>query len=263
MMNLPAFRHLSPLNLALVATPLWAVEPISTDRPDFVESSLVVGRGVLQVETSLAYERADTNAHLWATPTLLRLGVNENLELRLETDGIVSAQDGASPTFAETDVADLSLGMKWHHLDGGEPGNPVPSTAWLLHVDLPTGGAPHRGEHVTPSLRWVAEWELAEGWSLGMMPGLAWSDDGQGGRTAKGIFGLVAGRELAPALRGFAELALPEIARREDGGTLASLNTGLAWSLGLDTQLDTAIRFGLNKDSPDWAATLGLSHRFR
>ena len=44
---------------------------ISTDRPDFVESSQVVGRGRLQLETSVQWER-DHGVRTLTTPTLLR-----------------------------------------------------------------------------------------------------------------------------------------------------------------------------------------------
>lgn len=36
-------------------------DTIQTDRPDFVESSNVVGKGRFQIETSIAYER-DSNS---------------------------------------------------------------------------------------------------------------------------------------------------------------------------------------------------------
>ena len=60
------------------------------DRPDFVESSDVVGKGRVQLETSVAWERDRAGAvktRLASTPTLLRIGTGEDWELRFETDG--------------------------------------------------------------------------------------------------------------------------------------------------------------------------------
>ncbi len=50
-------------------------DTIATDRPDFVESSNVVGKGRFQVETSIGMDRsksAGVRERTWATPTLLR-----------------------------------------------------------------------------------------------------------------------------------------------------------------------------------------------
>jgi hypothetical protein len=58
-------------------------EPLATDRPDFVESSDVVGAGRFQIETSVAFERSKvdgTREKLRATPTLLRIGIGDTLE---------------------------------------------------------------------------------------------------------------------------------------------------------------------------------------
>jgi hypothetical protein len=65
-------------------------DKIVTDRPDFVESSDVVGKGRFQVETALEIERnrnAGIKERTTFTPTLLRVGISENWELRMETDG--------------------------------------------------------------------------------------------------------------------------------------------------------------------------------
>src|SRR5262245_3091965 len=79
---------------ALCATAARAEEPIATDRPDFVESADVVGDGRFQIETGLSYERSRANGQTSrgrATPLLLRYGVGDTLELRLETDGLLRA----------------------------------------------------------------------------------------------------------------------------------------------------------------------------
>jgi hypothetical protein len=99
-------------------------EPITTDRPDFVESSEVVGKGRWQIETSLAWERdreAGMKTRLFGTPTLLRLGVADHWEVRLETDGRLRLKaDGAGVALREHGWSDLSVGLKWHQRDGDE-----------------------------------------------------------------------------------------------------------------------------------------------
>src|SRR5262245_3846378 len=72
-----------------------ADDGIVTDRPDFVESSLTVGKYRFQIETSVNLERDDQDDvkfRTWTTPTLLRFGVSDNLELRLESDGYTRAR---------------------------------------------------------------------------------------------------------------------------------------------------------------------------
>jgi hypothetical protein len=98
-------------------------DEIKTDRPDFVESSDVVGKGRVQVETSFAVERNHADGRrdrMSTTPTLLRFGTGEAWELRLETDGRTSlrtSDDANGQTTTVHGYSDLSLGMKWHVRD--------------------------------------------------------------------------------------------------------------------------------------------------
>ncbi|OON64704.1 hypothetical protein B0920_09495 [Massilia sp. KIM] len=251
------FLCAAPLALALD-------DGIVTDRPDFVESSLVVGKGRLQVETSLLLERdrnPQARARSVSTPTLLRVGVGDTLELRAETDGRVRARQfeaASGVTERALGYADTALGLKWHALDaeGGRP-----SVGVLLHADLDSGSRAFRGEGVRPSLRVAAEWDLARDWSLGVMPGIGQERDEDGRRYRYGILGVVLGKELGEGLRGFAELALPQIARGRHGGTQASFDLGAAWLLSRDCQLDAMFSRGLNGRTPDTAFTVGLSFR--
>jgi hypothetical protein len=238
-------------------------EGIVTDRPDFVESSNVVGLGRFQIETSVLAERGSKDA-AWgrtvSTPTLLRYGVGETLELRLETDGRIrdqTALPGGGRT-TSTGYGDTSLGVKWHVLDDA-PG--VPSVGLLLHADLASGSRAFRGQGVRPSARVVAEWELPGGLNLGVMPGIGVDRTEAGARTGYGILGIVLGKELTPAVRGFVEVAVPRIARVAKGGTLASFDTGGAWLLSERCQLDAMVSFGLNRRSPSRAVTAGLSFK--
>lgn len=231
-------RHCTARAASLLATLLVATAPpafaaedtIATDRPDFVESSNVVGRGRLQVETSLLLERdrsEGARARVLSTPTLLRIGAGDSVELRVETDGRGIAHDNAAGGGRSTTAAwtDTAIGLKWHVADGG---GALPSVGVLLHADLASGSAPVRGQGVRPSLRMVGEWEFADGMSLGLMPGVGAERNEAGARYRYGILGIVAGKELSERVRGFAEIAMPQIARVRDGGTQASFDLGAA-----------------------------------
>jgi hypothetical protein len=264
-------RHLVAWPL-LAALPLLAVsgagaaeeDDIATDRPDFVESSNVVGKGRLQVETSIAGERNNEDGVRdisYSSPTLLRIGVSEALELRFETDGRIVAKtedlaSGASST--QRGFGDLSIGVKWHAQD--EQGY-RPSLGFLLHADLDSGSAAFRGHGVRPSLRMAAEWELPNDMSLGVMPGIAYESGDAGGHYASGIFGIVLGKSWNDRFRTFAEISAPAIARARNGGTEASADIGAAWLINRNFQVDTAFSRGLNRRTPDFAWTVGLSFR--
>jgi hypothetical protein len=229
-------------------------EPIATDRPDFVESSDVVGKHRLQIESSIALDRdssAGGRQTLRSTPTLIRFGISDTLELRVESDGVLRQR---SATGRESGVADTSLGLKWHALDaaGG-----MPSVGVLLHADLSSGSAAFREEGTRPSARVVAEWELPHEMSLGMMPGIAY-EKSHGGRVY-GIFGLVLGKSLSERLRTFVEVSSPHIARAAHGGTEAVVTAGAAYLLRKNLQIDTALSRGLNSRTPDHSLTIGLS----
>lgn len=168
-------------------------DQIVTDRPDFVESSLTVGKHRFQIETSVAGERNnDGTVHdrTLSTPTLLRFGIADNWEIRLETDGYqrVRTEDTSTASVATTyGMSDVSLGLKWHTMDGE---GARPSMAWLLHADMPSGSESLRGHAVRPSLRAVMEWELPHESSLGIMPGVIYDSRDDGHRYTAGIFGV-------------------------------------------------------------------------
>ncbi len=247
--------------------PVWAAgEGIVTDRPDVVESSDVVGKGRFQIETSVDYQRdksAGVETRMFTTPTLFRLGVSENFELRVETDGRVRERTevlGVSDT--QKGWADTAIGFKWRMQDGDEKTG-KPGIGWLIHADLNSGSQQFRGRGVRPSARVVFEWDLPNDMSLGVMPGLIGDRDRTTGeRFTAGILAAVLGKELNDKIRVFAEVAATQIARQKYGGTIATFDLGAAYLLTKHTQVDVAARFGMNSDSPDFGITAGLSVKF-
>lgn len=244
-----------------------AADVIDTDRPDTVESSEVVGKGRFQIETSIASERnhADgVKTRTYTTPTLLRVGVADNWELRLETDGATWAQATDDATLArhtERGFSDVSLGVKWHMQDGDEAGG-KPSLGWLLHADVPSGTQAFHGNGVRPSLRFVAEWDLPQEWSLGVMPGVVYDKTDAGHRYTAGILAAVLGKSLTDRLRVFVEVAGEQITARGNGGSVVTFDAGVAYRLTPTVQIDLAVNQALNQTTPDFRWTSGLSVKF-
>jgi hypothetical protein len=250
--------------------PAWAGEGgdaasglITADRPDASESSEVVGTGRFQIETSLLSQREPVPGggvqHRLDLPTLLRLGIAAQWELRLESDALTRLRraDGS----LASGMADLSPGVKWHMQDADEDEG-LPSVAWLLHADLSSGADALREPGTRPSLRMVAEWDLPHGWSLGLMPGLASQPDEQGQRYASGLLAVTLGKAWTPAWRGFVEWYAARLAAERHGGNAASVNAGFAWLPGQDVQLDLSWSKGLTGDAPLWNWGVGLSLRY-
>ena len=266
----PRLSHVSFALLAVAWLPAQAQEgskqdePINADRPDFVESSESVGKGRFQVETSFLAERersTEERQRTYSMPSMLRFGLSDALELRIESDGrtVQHTRDKASgERSTAAGYADTSVGLLWHVQDGE---GMRPSVGVIADAELPTGSRGLRGVGVRPSLRVVGEWDLPGEMQLGVMPGIAVERQEDTGRYTYGLFGVVLEKEFNRRLRGYAEVAMPQIASSRHGGTQASAGLGLAYLLSNDCQIDTLFSRGLNHRTPYASWTVGLSFR--
>lgn len=239
--------------LTTITVPAAAQSPtIATDRPDFVESSQTVGRGRFQFETSVNSDVTRTSGSretVWGSPTLLRYGVSERVELRVETDGFQRMITNGSVRTTVSGMADAAVGIKWHVRNG---------VAVLVHADLPSGSPLFRGRGVRPSLRGVAEFELPMAMSLGVMPGVAYDADDTGTRFVMGMFGATVGKAWNDVFRTFVEYSAQEIKPSRRGANVITYDFGAAYLVRRNWQLDAAVSIGSGA-APDYSFTLGLS----
>ena len=108
----------------------------------------------------------------------------------------------------------------------------------------------------------VAEWELSDRFSLGIMPGVISDKDDQGERFTAGILGAVVGYAINDCTRVFGEVAAEQIASNSHGGDVVTFDVGTARLLSDNSQVDLAASFGLTDETPEWALTVGYSVRF-
>lgn len=261
-----AVRCASLMALCLTAT-AHAEEPLSADRPDFVESSSVVGKGRFQVETGFTSEhhKADgVKERVTSTPTLLRFGLSDSLEFRVSSDGILrlrSEDTATGITTRERGYGDLNLGIKWNTHEG-DAASSTPAMAWLLHADLETGSRAFRGDGVRPSLRFVAEWALPNDWSVGVMPGIFADKNQDGDRYVGGIAAITVGKSWTDRFRTYVELAGQQLASRKNGGNIVTWDTGATYLITNDVQVDIGLAWAATKNAPDFAWGVGLAVRF-
>lgn len=219
---------------------------INADRPGLADSSGVVGFGRFQVEAGLERDHS-TDGVAIATPLLLRYGLTQAVELRIETNGYVHS-GGAS------DFAPVSAGAKIHFAD-------APSLGVITRVFLPSGSGQQRSHATTGDVRLAADINLGERWALNPNVGLASLDDGDGRFTA-GLAALTVQYNISDHANVFVDAALqsPEIR----GGTAAlTVDAGAVRIIGRNTQLDISFGWGARGTTPPnvfWSA--GISRRF-
>lgn len=239
-------------------------DAISPDRPSVTASSQVVGAGRVQLEIGANWDRLRSDeVHLrtWTTPALLRIGLGEATELRVETDGRSIGHEVDPATGARTTSAgweSTSLGVKWHFADG-EGGKPA--LGLIGKVALPTGSTALRGKGLLPQVELAAEWELSDGWSLAVTPGAGIDSDDSGAHYGYGILAASLGKKITERAQGFFEIAAPQIASSSRGGKLVQVDAGLSWLLNRNCQLDAMVVRGLNRNTPNLSLAFGLSVR--
>ncbi|MGE3275797.1 MAG: transporter [Vicinamibacterales bacterium] len=229
-----------------------------TDRPDFTESSTVVGRGVWQLESGFSFEsdgRGTDRARAITTPqVLLRLGLSDWTELRLGSDGLVSEQ---LPGVARhTGAADLDVAAKIELAHADSVGFDL---ALIPSVSLPTGSAGVSSDRVDTGVKFTWSRDLARGFAVSGNLNTAALGDASG-QFAQHSMSVSLARDLVAGFGGYWEVY--GFSALERGGTPAwTFNTGLTHPLGPDAQLDVTVGRGLSAAAPDYFISGGISVR--
>jgi len=239
-------------------------DAITPDRPNVANSPEVVGKHRVQLEIGANWERQrndDLHTRTLNTPALLRIGLGDTTELRVESDGRSIGHDVEPATGARSTSAGwegTSIGFKWRFADAGED---RPALGLIGKVALPTGSAGLRTTGLMPQLALSAEWALPKDWSLAVMPGAGRESDDHGVHYSYGILAASLGRKFGEYVQGFLEVAAPQIASAAHGGNRMQVDMGVSWLVNKDCQVDAMVVRGLNKNTPDLGLAVGLSVR--
>lgn len=227
--------------------------PLITDRPDFTESTVTVGKNVAQIELGYTYiDSGDSEVHSLGEP-LLRYGIlAEWLELRL---GIFPLEENG-----ETGFSDLYFGFK---IALTPQQGLLPEMALIPQTLAPTGSKAFTDDAWQPGLNWTYGWEINDFLSTAGSTQINRRIEDSGRnflRLAQSwtvAFSLT--EKIGAYTEWFALFPLESSAAENEH----YLNGGLTYLVNNNVQFDIRVGWGLNAAADDFFAGAGLSVRFQ
>ena len=234
-------------------------DAIDPDRPDVSSGARTVGAGRVQLEAGLLAERTrlagEPTERRLSAEMLLRIGISQRLELRVDGEPIVRLR-GADDA---TDVGDFRIGAKWRFFDGGD-GSPM--LALLPSVKLPTAPTAIGTGKTDYAILLAASFELPADFGLDANAGLgAVGQTRPGGYLLQALVSASLSRKLGAGLTGFGEVfysSREEWSGREQVG----VDAGIVWTVQSNIAIDAAVGTSLYGRVPDVFVRAGGSVRF-
>jgi hypothetical protein len=233
---------------------------ISPDRPGLGDGSAIVGRGVWQIESGWSFESAhedDAVLHELALPlALVRIGVSDRFELRVNADGLLSDTSSIPGSKRLSGHSDVEAGAKLKLLESSRTGFEL---SVLPTVSLPIGSNAFTSGGYDPTVEFAWTQPLPRGFSLsGNVTEASVSEDDH--RFAQHILIVSVDRDVAAGWHGFAE-AFRASSFERDGGAVWIVDSGATHHLGRQAQFDVSAGRGLTAAAPDWFVSAGISVR--
>jgi hypothetical protein len=227
------------------------------DRPDFTESSGVVGRHVVQLEMGLRLDQFDATTRQISTPQMLvRVGLGSRVEVRLAADGYV-AQTIHTPSGREhaSGRSDSVVSTKVQLLSGGATGLDV---ALLPFISLPTASASLGSASYDPGVK--VAWAHALPWGVDLSGNAnATSITTDTRRAWKRELSVSAGHGLGGPWAAYGEA----YGALGNGQCSCALDTGISLALGANSQIDVEAGRRISGQAPDWFVGAGFAVRHR
>lgn len=241
--------------------PAEELAPLTTDRPDFTESTETMGPGVAQLETGIqrtSHALRDGNTKTIGGPlSLLRIGLTKRLELRLGNDGMQAEFHHLSEGMEHhSGMADFSVGTKLKVLTESTR---VPAFSVITGVSLPIGNTYFSSGGHDPFVKLCWSKSLPRGFDAGVNADFRWNTGGSAMPVERG-FSLTAGHDLIGGFRGFWEVyRLSPVPDDERAHYVA--DTGISRLIGRNMQVDVAVGHTIMAKTPSWLVGVGFTVR--
>lgn len=246
---------------AALADPAGNDPVMNSDQRGFVPTSGLAGEGNIQVETGVSGAEDGTGTSsttAWSTPTVLRFGMPNNYEIRLQSAAYSHVHTSSATTAG---MADLMVGMK----------TILPQTyvrqvslAALIQATFPSGSEQLKNNGVRPEFQLIGQWRLPNDNAISGFAGLRSDvDQTDNSRYPTGMLGVNYSHTWSSRFDTYAEVAGREIRTAQYGGKNMMWDVGGAWRALPTTEINGLIGYGLKDNDTDMTWKIGISQRFR
>lgn len=231
------------------------------DTADIPDSAFTVKPGVVYFETALTHEssKGSPRTREYATPTLIRMGVTERLELRFSGFLVHEHVPGGD---SRSGVGPLTFGFK-RHMWEENPDSFLPAFGIIAQVTAPTSSAGFDGGRAEPTIFFNFDYTLTERLEFEWNGGIGCLEGDDGTMFCQGAFlwslARTWGREgnLKTFFHG-AALTPGGSGEQED----VLMGPGMVFFRGHRLAYDASYNFGVTGVSPHRLIRLGMSMAF-
>jgi hypothetical protein len=239
---------------------------INADRPGIADGSRVIQSRQLQIEIGAQEERRrDGGVRTTTTfvPLLIRFGVADRLEARVESNSLTSNATNSSnfPTTRATGYSPVSIGAKYQLYDSN--GENRRSLGVIARLFAPSGSSNFRADRNAGDVRLAADWDFAPQLSLNPNIGVARQEDDQGRTFAAALGAMTLSYSPTDRISPFVDLGA-QSPETPGGGAAIIVDAGLGYIVGRDLQLDVSGGRGFHGSTPPRPfIAVGVSIRHR
>ncbi|HEV2607497.1 MAG TPA: transporter, partial [Xanthomonadaceae bacterium] len=213
---------------------------INPDRPGIADGSTVIFPSRFEIETGIQAEyrsHGEEHDRTLFLPSLLRIGVNKNWEIRIEGNAYtwVSTYDPLLGSMHDEGASPVSIGAKVHFVDSA--GIQQPSVGAILRIFPASGSGSFRTTHVTGDFRLVADWDIASQWSLNPNVGVGVYEGDANRVYTAGLFAMTLNYNPSKTLNFFVDTGV-QSPETNHGKTSVIFDAGVAYLITRDIQLD-------------------------
>ena len=231
-------------------------ETIRSARPGQSIGASTMGKNIFQIQSGVDYfgytnHNTDINGNGFLTNTVLRYGLNEMFEVGALFEYKSESTKENAITNNYKGLSNMIIALR-HQISIGE--GLIPSVGFQFRLRLPVLSEHYQIDNIAPSFVFVTSQQLTKSWTLITNLGGSWNGIDS---TPTGLYTI----NLSCAFTGTFGAFIENYGSVTQGTFDSRMDTGVAWLVTPDLQLDLLGGYGSNHGLQDYFVSTGFSWR--